>query len=86
MKDWVGNKNSIYKTLGATSHTKEVRQQDDYYATDSAAVDYLLEQASPSRNIWECACGEGHLSKRLIELGYKVFSTDLIYRGFGMGG
>ena len=86
MSDWVGNKNSIYKTLGATSHTEEVRQQDDYYATDPAAVDYLLQLATPSRNIWECACGEGHLSKRLIELGYKVFSTDLIYRGFGMGG
>ncbi|HAU87646.1 MAG TPA: conjugal transfer protein, partial [Lachnospiraceae bacterium] len=33
--------------------------------------------------IWECACGEGHLSKVLEKHGYDVISTDLIYRGFG---
>ena len=36
--------------------------------------------------IWEPACGEGHLSRRLEELGYKVYSTDLIDRGYGDGG
>lgn len=35
--------------------------------------------------IWECACGEGHLSKVLENRGYKVYSTDLIDRGFGDG-
>ena len=35
--------------------------------------------------IWECSCGEGHLSKRLEELGYKVISSDLIDRGYGKG-
>lgn len=33
--------------------------------------------------IWECACGEGHLSKVLEQHGFEVISTDLIYRGFG---
>lgn len=33
--------------------------------------------------IWECACGEGHLSKALAAHGYEVISTDLVYRGFG---
>ena len=28
----------------------------------------------------------GHLSKRMIELGKKVHSTDLINRGYGIGG
>lgn len=28
----------------------------------------------------------GHLSKRMIELGKKVYSTDLINRGYGTGG
>lgn len=86
MKDWTGNKNSIYKTLGASNHTEKERQSEDYYATDPYAVDCLLEKANPDKNIWECACGEGHLSKRLTELGYEVYSTDLIYRGYGMGG
>ena len=31
----------------------------------------------------EPACGEGHLSKRLIELGVDVHSSDLINRGYG---
>ena len=37
-------------------------------------------------NIWEPACGDGRLSKRLEELGYNVKSTDLIDRGYGTGG
>lgn len=30
MKDWTGNKNSIYKTLGASNHTDKERQNEDY--------------------------------------------------------
>ncbi len=86
MSDWIGDQNSVYKTLGASSHTKAERQQDDYYATDPRSIDYLLEKAHPQKDIWECACGEGHLSKRLMELGFNVRSTDLVYRGFGSGG
>lgn len=39
-----------------------------------------------NKNIWECAAGEGHLSKVLERYGYNVKSTDLIDRGFGIGG
>jgi len=45
----------------------------------------LLEQETFSHYIWEPACGEGHLSKVLIDHGYDVFSSDLVYRGFGDG-
>ena len=31
-KDWTGNSNSIYKTLGASNHTDKERQNEDYYA------------------------------------------------------
>lgn len=86
MRDWTGNGNSIFKTLGASNHTTEEREQHDYYATDSIAIDVLLSKAKLAKNVWECACGGGHLSKRLIELGYNVRSTDLIYRGYGEGG
>lgn len=86
MKDWIGNGNSIYKILGASNHTEEEREMNDYYATDSIAIDCLLEKADIFPEVWECACGEGHLSKRLMELGYQVHSTDLINRGFGEGG
>ena len=35
------------------------------------------------KKIWECACGTGCLSERLIEFGHDVVSTDLIDRGYG---
>lgn len=82
-KDWTGNGNSIYKTLGASNHTDKERQQYDYYATEPKAVELLLAEETFSPVIWECACGEGHLSKVLKEHGYEVISTDLIYRGYG---
>lgn len=37
-KDWTGNGNSIYKTLGASNHTEEERENDDFYATDPVAA------------------------------------------------
>ena len=42
MKDWNGNSNSIFKTLGASNHTDKDRQEDDFYATDPIAIDKLL--------------------------------------------
>lgn len=86
MKDWIGNGYSVFSTIGASNYAKEEREANDYYATDSIAIDVLLDKASLSHKVWECACGAGHLSKRLLELGYNVKSTDLINRGFGDGG
>lgn len=43
MKDWTGNTKSVYSTLGASSHSKEEREQNDYYATDPIALEKLLE-------------------------------------------
>ena len=40
-KDWTGNSNSIYKTLGASNHTDKERQNEDYYATDPKASENL---------------------------------------------
>ena len=63
------------------SHTAK-REENDYYATDPKAIHYLLKYETFNKNIWECACGEGNLSKALEEQGYNVFSTDLIDRGY----
>lgn len=84
-KDWSGNSNSIWKTLGASNHTEKDRQNEDYYATDKVAIDGLNSVWEIPQNIWECACGEGDLSKRLEELGHMVYSTDLVDRGYGNG-
>lgn len=82
MKDWTGNRNSIYKTLGASNHTSEEREQHDYYATDPKAVEILLQHEGFYHNVWECACGEGHISEVLKAHGYDVKSTDIIDRGY----
>ena len=86
-KDWIGNSKSVYTTLGASNHTEDEREQHDYYATDPIAIDVLINdgESEINHNVWECACGEGHLAKRLSDYGYNVTATDLIDRGFGIG-
>lgn len=76
-----------FRCVGASNHTDKERVKEDYYATDPAAIDFLLSGgAQLSHDLWECACGEGHLSKKLEALGHNVKSTDLVDRGFGIGG
>lgn len=81
MKDWTGNYNSIFKALGASNHTDKERENNDYYATDPIAIDKLFAVEKFSDRIWECACGQGHLSERMKEYGKDVFSSDIINRG-----
>ena len=82
-KDWTGDSRSIYKTLGASNHTVAERQKHDYYATEPKAVELLLAEETFAPTIWECACGEGHISRVLEKTGHSVISTDIVYRGFG---
>lgn len=82
-KDWTGNQKSIFTTLGASNHADHERQEHDYYATEPKAMELLIQEETFSNLIWECACGEGHLSKVLEQNGFEVISTDLIYRGYG---
>ena len=85
-RDWTGNSNSINKTLGASNHTDKERQAEDFYATEPRAAELLLELEEFDGNIWECACGQGDLSKVFEKAGHKVLSTDLVDRGYGTGG
>lgn len=89
-KDWIGNKKSTFVTLGASNHSEKERETNDYYATDPHSLEIFLEKIKNDEiklhsKIWECACGEGHLSEVLKNKGYDVFSSDLIYRGYGLG-
>ena len=43
-KDWTGNRNSIYTTLGASNHSDKERQSHDYYATEPKATELLLAE------------------------------------------
>ena len=81
-KNWTGNGNSIYKTLGASNHTDKEREKNDYYATEPRAAELLLEMED-FNNILEPACGAGHLIEVFIANGNRTTSSDLIDRGYG---
>lgn len=83
MKDWTGNKNSTFTCLGASNHVEHDRAEFDYYATEPKAAELLLDVEPELNNIWECACGEGHLAKVFDKYGKLSKSTDLINRGYG---
>lgn len=82
-KDWKGNKKSTFVTLGASAHSEGEREEMDFYATEPNAAKLLLELETFNKNVWECACGEGHLSKVFKEYGHIVKSTDVVDRGYG---
>lgn len=82
-KDWSGNGKSTFITIGASNHTDKEREEHDFYSTSPEAIDKLLKHFSLPKKIWECACGTGCLSERLVEFGHDVVSTDLIDRGYG---
>ena len=84
-KDLTGNKQSTFTCLGARNFAQHERAEHDYYATPPEAVEELLKVEKFTKKVWECACGEGHISKVLEAHGYEVISTDLIDRGFGEG-
>lgn len=86
MTDWTGTGTSTFKTIGASNHTEKERETYDFYATEPKAAELLCDIFRFSPYIWECACGEGHLSEVFEKRGYLVKSTDLIDRGYGESG
>jgi len=68
-QDHIGNKKSTFATLGASNHSNLQRIERDFYATHPSAIYKLFDKFRGffSNNIWEPACGNGHLSKALIE-------------------
>lgn len=87
-KDWNGNSHAVRASKGLKAdYTTKGRENNDFYATDPIAIDILLKDFNvlkyyTNKVIWECAAGAGNLSNRLIELGYNVYATDLIDRGY----
>lgn len=87
-RDWTGNRKSTFVSLGANNHTSIEREKNDFYATDPHALEIFLDKLQEDnielhKDIWECACGQGHLSEVLKKRGYEVYSTDIINRGYG---
>jgi hypothetical protein len=88
-KDWTGNKKTTFVQLGASNHSEGERETNDFYSTDPHTLEIFLEALKRDgielhTNIWEPACGMGHLSEVLKSKGYNVYSSDLIDRGYGV--
>lgn len=90
-KDWKGNSNSIYKTLGASNHCSEEREENDFYATPPCATKALIKYCKENninifnKAILEPACGKGHIAEVLIEENPQtlIIPIDLVNRGYG---
>jgi hypothetical protein len=77
------------RILGSTTFGKEPRQERDYYATDPEALRKFLDAFNAdgeklSEDIWECAAGEGNLSKLLRSRGKTVRESDIYDYGLNM--
>lgn len=77
MKDWTGNSKAIYSCHGASNHSEDERETNDYYATDPIAAEWLMKLETLNHRIWECACGEGHLSKQFSRGGTQYIVQTL---------
>ena len=83
MKDWNGNNKSSFITNGDSNHSENERAELDYYATPSEMAEYLLKLEPHLNNVWECACGEGHLAKVFEQHNILAKATDIVDRGYG---
>jgi hypothetical protein len=77
-------KSSALAYVGHNANNDRVKH--DFYATPTYATEILLKKEKFIGDIWECACGDGAISKVLINNGYDVYSSDLIDRGYGETG
>ena len=81
-KNWIGNDKAIFSTHGASNHSKEEREQHDYYATPPSSVEDLLSRETFNKTIYEPGVGGGHIARILIANGYKVLASDIIDRNY----
>lgn len=58
----------------------------DFFPTPHWATCALVDNEKFAGNIWECACGNGAMSRALAMNGNNVESSDLYQRGFGEPG
>lgn len=71
-------------TVTASIPRGDKRERDDYYRTPTHSIEALLKVERFTHDVWEPACGDGAISRVLVDQGYDVVSTDLIDRGYGL--
>ncbi|MCP3459615.1 hypothetical protein [Bradyrhizobium sp. CCGUVB23] len=55
----------------------------DFFQTPAWATFALIDNEKFNGEIWECACGDGSMSRVLEQTGQPVRSSDLYDRGYG---
>jgi hypothetical protein len=55
----------------------------DFFPTPPWATFALIDNETFEGDIWECACGDGTMSRVLEQTGRPVYSSDLHKRGYG---
>jgi hypothetical protein len=55
----------------------------DFFPTPPWATVALIDNEKFRGDIWECACGDGTMSRVLETIGRPVYSSDLYNRGYG---
>lgn len=58
----------------------------DFFPTPQWATFALIDNEKFVGDIWECACGDGSMSKILQKTNQPVYSSDLYDRGYGDAG
>lgn len=58
----------------------KARPETDYYPTPPEVTHALLDylKLPTDIDIWEPACGRGHMAGVMVERGYKVFTSDIL--------
>ncbi|MEN6594701.1 MAG: SAM-dependent DNA methyltransferase [Clostridiaceae bacterium] len=83
------NENQLGSRING-GNTAYARNDGDFYPTPPEATIALLR--SPFGNmigcqsVWECACGDGHISAVFEKAGNAVVSTDISDECYGQGG
>jgi hypothetical protein len=77
-------------TIMAGGKNVNNRQENDFYPTPfEVTLAFILaemEHIPLDKPLWEPACGDGAICQVLHTQGYSTIATDLIDRGYGIGG
>jgi len=78
--------NGLFRATGNTAHVAVEREKNDFYPTPPEPTRAILsvegDRLRDFPMIWEASCGDGAMTRELQDDGHKVFSSDLIDRGF----
>lgn len=82
-----GFRANVYSQIGASNHVAGPRQDDDFYATDPAAVEVLVKKLRELKiavppTIIETSVGAGHIAHVFERYGREVEGYDIVDRGY----